>query len=272
MSEAAEVAGPPRPACQPFTFGGLTAFADGRPGRLLFAELLTALFVAGCLVAFLQHAYAPVILEAIQEMPEGARITHGRLSGVGTTIIAEAKLLAIAITPEAGEAIGQSADVQVQFRPANFRVGTVFRPDWGWQSDYSPGTEINLGRSALEPWWGAWRPILLTGIGLLAFASLFAIWGVVGLVYCAPAKLLAWFSNRALTWLGAWRLCSASLLPGTILLGFGLLLYARQWIDLVTLAFLYATHFVVGWVYVVGGTLTCPKIGISPPHYNPFNQ
>lgn len=269
MSGAVDGADPLRPAWQPFTFGGLAAFARARLGRLLLAELLAALVSGGCVVFFLQWAYVPIIAQTIQKMPETARISRGHLVGIGAPIITESKLLAIAFTPETSEPIGQSADVQVQFRFSNFRIGTVFRPDWGWESDYWPGA-LELSRSNLEPWWGAWHPVLLTLAGLITIVLLFGIWALLAAIYTLLAKFMAWYGDRQLLWGGAWCLCSAALLPGAILMCLAILLYAWQVADLVGFAFLLVAHFVVGWVYVVGGALACPREFLNPIKHNPF--
>jgi hypothetical protein len=270
MSETAEGATASPPACQPFTFGGQATFAQGRPGRLMLAELIVAILVAVCVVAFLQHAYAPVILQTIGEMPETAKIADGRLIGIDTAIIAETKLLAIAVTPAPSDTIGQSSDVQVQFRPSNVRIGSVYRPDWGWEFDYGPGPVVDLSRSSLDPWWGAWRPVLLAAAGVLVLMALFFVWAALALVYTLPAKLLAWFGDRDLTWDAAWRLGSAAMLPGALLVGLAVLLYGWQEIDLVGLAFFYVAHLISGWVYLIGGTLACPRLHEVAPKQNPF--
>src|SRR5208282_5602292 len=103
MSGAADGATPSRAAWQHFTFGGLAVFARSALGRLLLAELLFAVLVSGSAVCFLRHAWSPVILQAIQKMPESARIAHGRLAGFDATLIAETKILAIAVTPETSD-------------------------------------------------------------------------------------------------------------------------------------------------------------------------
>jgi hypothetical protein len=270
MSEAVDGATTFRPAWQPFTFGGVAAFSQGRAGRLLLAELVAALLISGSVVGFLQRAYAPVILQAIQEMPETAKIANGRLTGVSATIIAETKLLAIAVTPEQTGSIGQSADVQIQFRPSNLRVGTVFRPDWGWEFDYGPGATLDLTRAALEPWWGAWRPVWLAAAGVAVLAMMFINWALLALIYTPAARLLAWFADCELSWGGAWRVSSAALLPGGLLMGVGIFLYGAQSIDLVGLAFFFVTHFLVGWIYVAGGALACPRLQLDTAARNPF--
>ena len=64
-------------------------------------------------------------------MPESARVEDGKLQGVTNNLISESKLLAIAVTPETSEEIGQGADVQFQVRQTDFCVSSIFQPDWG---------------------------------------------------------------------------------------------------------------------------------------------
>ena len=270
MSLAADGATPSRAAWQPFTFGGLAAFSHARLGRLLLVELLFAMLVSGSAVCFLRRACSPVILQAIQKMPETAKMADGRLTGIDATLIAETKFLAIAVTPETSGQIGQSADIQIQFRATDFRVGSVFRPDWGWEFDYRPGAALNLSRSNLEPWWGAWHPILLAAAGLAILALLFGSWAVLALIYTVPAKIIAWFADRELSWTGAWRMNSAALLPGTLLMDAAIFLYAWQKVDLIGLAFFFAAHLPTSWVYVAGGAWACPRLCPSPLKQNPF--
>jgi len=270
MSEAAEGAAPPRPAWQPFTFGGLAAFAQARLGRLVLAELVAAILVGGSVVHFLHAAYSPVILQAIQKMPETAKIVRGHLTGIDTTVIAETKLFAIAVTTEASDQIGQSADVQIQFRSSDFRVGAVFRPDWGWEFEYGSAVTLDLSRSNLEPWWGAWHPVLLAAAGLSVLALLFGIWAVLALIYTVPAKFVAWCADRRLSWGGAWRLSSAALLPGALLMGAAIFLYGWQVVDLVGVALFFVAHLLVAWVYIVGGAWACPRLYPNVLKQNPF--
>jgi hypothetical protein len=270
MSEAAGGADPPPTAWQPLTFGGVAAFAGAPLGRLLAAELMVAVMVAVSVVWFLHRSYCPVILRAIQQMPETARVANGTLQGVPGTLIAESRFLAIAATPQAGREIGQDADLQIQLRQNDLCAGSVFWPDWGLDFNYGRGTAMNLARSNLEPWWSAWQPVLLLGTGAGVVLFLLLVWAALATIYMAPAKFIAWFADRYLSWSGAWRMASAALLPGA-LVGMGaILLYGWNVIDLVGLSFFGAVQMVIGWIYVVGGS--CKVTRIFPVHSdrNPF--
>jgi hypothetical protein len=270
MSDAAEGAEAPPAAWQPFTFGGVAAFAGARLARLMAAELAAAILVAASAVGLLHSAYCPVILQAVQKMPETARVANGMLLGVPDTLIAESHFLAIATTPQAGGDIGQDADLQIRLRQNDVCAASVFWPDWGWELEYGRGTSISLARSNLEPWWSAWQPVLLAGAAGATVLYLFLVWAVLAAIYMAPAKFLAWFTDRFLTWGGAWRLASAALLPGAMVMAVAMLLYGWNVIDLVGLSFCFAVHMVIGWVYLVGGSCKVTRLFPDESKRNPF--
>jgi hypothetical protein len=268
----------PNPACapappaawQPFTFGGVAAFAGARLKRLLAAELAAAILVAVSAVWFLHRAYCPILLQAIQKMPETARVADGTLQGVPETLIAESKFLAIAATPRTGGDIGQDADLQIRLRQNDVCAGSVFWPDWGWEWEYGRGRSLNLARSNLEPWWSAWQPVLLAGVGAAVLLSLLLVWAVLAAVYMAPAKCIAWLADRFLTWGGAWRLASAALLPGALVMAGAVLLYGLSVIDLVGLSFFLVVHLMIGWIYLVGGSCKVTRLFPDESKRNPF--
>jgi len=270
MSAAVEGAAGPPAAWQPLTFGGVAAFAGARLGRLLATELVAAIMVAASVVWFLQRAYCPVILRAIQQMPETARVAHGTLQGVPDTLIAESKFLAIAATPQPGREIGQDADLQIQLRQNDLCTGSIFWPDWGLEFSYGRGTAISLARSNLEPWCGAWKPVLLIGTGAVAVLFLLLFWAVLAAIYMAPAKFIAWFADRYLPWGGAWRLASAALLPGALVVMGAVILYGWSVIDLVGLSFFGAVNVIIGWIYLVGGSCKVTRLFPADSQRNPF--
>ena len=260
---------PERAPWEPFTFRGVAAFAGASLGRLLLVELIAALVFAGTAVWFVNQNDAPVIARAIHQMPAGARIEQGRLAGVTGPLIAETKFLAIAITPVGRGDIGESADIQVQFRREDLSVVSVFSPDYGLVLGYGR-RNMDLSRAALEPGWGAWRPVMLAAMGATVVVYLLITWAALSFLYSFGAKFLAFYADRALTWRGARRLCAAALMPGAALMTLGLALYGLGWTDLVGLCCFFAAHFVVGIIYTVGGVLATSR-AIPPPGANPFS-
>jgi hypothetical protein len=269
-AEGAEAAPAAAAAWQPFTFGGVAAFAGARLTRLLAIELATAILVAASAVWLLHRAYCPILLQAIQKMPETARVASGTLQGVPDALIAESQFLAIAVAPRASGEIGQDADLQIQLRQNDVCAGSVFWPDWGWDLEYGPGTSLNLARSNLEPWWSAWQPVLLAGAGLGFILTLLLLWAVLAAMYMAPAKFIAWVADRFLTWGGAWRLASAALLPGAMVLAGAMILYGLSVIDLVGLSFFAAVQMMIGWIYLVGGSCKVTRLFPDESKRNPF--
>jgi len=90
------------------------------------------------------------------------------------------------------------------------------------------------------------------------------------MIYMAPAKFIAWFTDRFLSWGGAWRLASAALLPGAVMLAGAILLYGWSVMELVGLSFSIAVHLVIGWVYLVGGSCKVRRLFPEKSKRNPF--
>lgn len=268
-AKAKENADVPLPAWQPFTFGGVAAFADARFGRVFAFLLVSALIVALTVVWFLRVFYAPVLLQAMRNMPETARITNGVLEGISEPVIAESKLLALAATPKSSEQIGQGADLQIQFRPGDVCANSIIWPNRGFEFEYERGGYLNLARSNLEPWWGAWHPVVYTGIGVEVFLQMMITWILLGTIYMIPARFIGFYMDRDLTFGGAWRLSTIGLLPGAMMMVGSIILYAWGVLDLVGLSFFAALHFVVGWVYFIGGVWKRKRI-FPKTKGNPF--
>src|SRR5262249_34942862 len=106
-----------RAAWQPFTFGGVAAFAGGTWRRLLAVQFLFALLAAAAVVWFLQVAWFPTIRQAIEQLPAAGEIHGGRLDWGGDTtprILAEGHFLALALDLDHSGAIRSPAHVQVE--------------------------------------------------------------------------------------------------------------------------------------------------------------
>jgi hypothetical protein len=122
----------------------------------------------------------------------------------------------------------------------------------------------------LQPIWGAWRGPILALLGLATIFSLYVLWWSVALLYVPAIKLIAFFTDRAVTWRGAWRQSAAALLPGALLVALGMVLYGFVAVDLFQLALLYALHLVCGAVFAVTSPLFLTRISSAPRLRNPF--
>jgi hypothetical protein len=95
---------------------------------------------------------------------------------------------------------------------------------------------------------------------------MFASWIGIAILYAIPVRLLALSWRRRVSLWGAWKLSMAALLPGAILLTVAIGIYGLGQIQIPELMFTWAAHFVVGWIFVIGGTYRLPfKIANTNP-------
>ncbi|MHB8519574.1 MAG: hypothetical protein ACYDH9_02340 [Limisphaerales bacterium] len=249
---------PPAPAWQPLTAGGVAAFAHASARRLLLAELGVAVIVSAGIVWFLATAWFPVITDAIEQLPDRGAIRQGRLdwSGASPVALAGNGFLSIVLDLDATGGLGPASDVQGAFGKTGLTLCSVF----GCLTvGYPVRWTISFSRAELGPWWGAWRPVILAAAGLLISLGLLLGWSLLALLYAAPVRLVAFFLDRDLGRGGAWRLASAALMPGALLLAAAVVLYGRHRLDLVGLIVLCGLHLVVGWMYLVLAPVRLPR-------------
>jgi hypothetical protein len=263
----------PRIAWQPFTFGGVAAFAKGSWARLFVAQIVVAGLCGASAVWIIGKCYSPVISQVVRKLPEGACVTNGQLTGFPDTQITETKFLSIAIASDDTVNIDQGADVQIALRKGRVEMSSLLSSVVGsLEFDYGNGANLDLARSSLEPVWEAWRPVILAGAGIAIVILLPLLWAATGVIYAPGAKFVAWFCNRPLSWPEAWRLAAASLLPGAVLLAFGLLLYGLQLVDIFGLAYFGIVHLLAGWVYVGVSPIFLHRENTTPSNRNPFTS
>ncbi len=252
------------------TPAGVAAFARATPSRLLVVETVCASLAAGALVCLLATAWFPVVREAIRKLPDQGVIRNGELTAprLAPAILAENTLFAISVNPESRRRSTSVADVRVEFGKRECRIdgllgALVFRYPRTWTFEFN--------RHDLEPWWGAWELMILGLAALLTVVSLLLLWALLGALYCWVPRALAFFADRQLSWAGSWRLASAALLPGALLMTLALLLYSLGLLDLVRFGIVAALHLVVGWVYLVLGALALAKAPVAEATAeNPF--
>ena len=266
--EAPNVGGP---AWQPFTFAGVAAFAGARLARVGVAQLLTAALVGASLAWCLARSFAPVVDAAVARMPDGAVLRNGALSGVSSQLLAENKFLSIAIDLDDLGSLGEDADLQISLHRDGLQVACVLKSAFGaLLFDYPQDSQLAMGRLVVEPWWGAWHPLILLGAALSTGAALLIVWAVLAVLYTLPAKLAAFLADRALSWSGAWKLSAAALLPGAVFLGVAIQLYSFRALDLFGLGWFWVVHWGIGWVYVIASPCCGPRISRQLPSANPF--
>lgn len=242
-------------ALQPFTPRGVARFAHARFSRLLLAEFLAALVVAAAVIWFCGSRFSPVITQSLQQLPDTAKVEAGKLSDVESGLLANSKFLSLTIDLEAETEEG-TADVQLKFHQQDFEVCSLL----GCIAVIYPSDTIPLGRPISDPWWGAWKPVVIAMIGLATILSLMISWPLFALIYMFPTKLLAYFADRDLSWRAAWQMCCAAQLTAALYVAVAIVLYGLQVFDLVRLLFFYSAHFVIALVYVFSAPFFLPRM------------
>src|SRR6185312_13599086 len=112
------------PFTEPFTTRGVAAFTRAKLGRLLLVQFIIALFAAISLTWFLNLNCFSVVQSAIQNLPDAGKIGYGKLDWRGDSpkLLAEGKLLALAVDLNHSGQIHSTADVQIEFGKDSIRA------------------------------------------------------------------------------------------------------------------------------------------------------
>lgn len=263
---------PPKPfAWQPLTPRGVAAFAHASFSRVLVVELVIAGLAAAAVVWFLWAAWFPAVRQAAQQSPEQGTLRNQTLDSplAAPAVLAENRpYLMFVLDLEGQRNASQTSDVVVEFHRKNFQVCSLFGC---LRFDYPRDWTVEFNRLKLVPLWEAWEPILLCMAALSAMLVLLVAWALLATLYSGLVRLLGFFKDRDLNWAGSWRLASASLMPGALLLAAGVVCYGLGLVDLLRLLLLFILHFIVGWIYLAVSPLCVPRLPeVLPPGVNPF--
>ncbi len=259
---------------QPLTFGGVAAFARAPFTRVLAMMGAVALIGAVSVVWFFHAAWEPSVRTAISRLPAMAAIRQGRLEWPDSapSQLAEGQFLSIGVDPADQGELGLVADLQWEWRRTQLRIRSFL----GHAAiPYPTEWTIRLNRAEVEPWWGAWQPAVLAGLGLTTAAVLITVWIILAMAYAWPVRIIAGFTKRSLSQRAAWSLAMAALMPGALLLSAALVAYGLQQLNLIQLLFAFLLHWVVGWVFLLISPFRVPRIdsmaaGAGPG--NPFKE
>lgn len=257
---------------QPLTFGGVAAFAGASLARLFGVELIVALLAAGSSVWFLHSAWEPSLRQAISQLPDTGAVRNGRLEWPAESPkrLAEGSFLSVVVDFAGTGELGFVADLQLEFRERDFRLRAVL----GYLTlRYPTGWRVPMNRLELDPWWGAWRSVVFVGLGFVVTIGLLVAWAVLATFYLWPVRAIAFYADRQLTVTGAWRLASAAMLPGALLMSAAIIAYSLQRLNLIQLLFAGLLHLLVGWVFLVISPMWLPRVMNGPTNRaakNPF--
>jgi hypothetical protein len=248
----------PRQAWQPFTPRGVAAFARATFTRLVLVQLSVAGLVACIVLWFVAVQWFPVVEQAVRAMPGTIVIRNGFLASTNSSSLRVAgnRCLEIILDPRDAGGMSSSADIAAVLTARELQLCGVFGCA---DVPYDPRYVIELSRTTIEPWWGAWRKPIIASVLVGTVATLLISWWVLGLIAAPFVRLFAFFTDRQVTFGGSWRLAMASLLPGAFLFIIAVGLYAFEVIDVLRLGLFCALHFVCGLAFVVTSPFFLPK-------------
>jgi hypothetical protein len=253
---------------QPLTFGGVAQFGLARAGVLVSYQLATAVLAAAAICVFFELAWVPVLERAIASLPRTGAIENGQLAWTERTPLRTtgSSFLWIGVDPAGVAEAGEGADLQVEAGQTALRIRSIFGH---LAVPYLKGYRIALNRTELEPWWGAWHPAVVAGLGGTVVIGLFISWAVLGVVYSWPVWLIAFYADRRLSWFGAWKIGAACLLPGALFLSLSIVGYTLHRMNLVQLLAAALLHIMIGWVYVLFAPFNLPEKDPDSRHKQP---
>ena len=255
---------------EPFTPRGVAAFARAKFSRLVLVQLVFALIAAATVVWFLDNSCFPAIRAAIHNLPDAGEISSGKLDwrGGSSQMLAEGNVLAFDVDlNHSGQIHSTSADFQIEFGKESVRVFSLL----GYVDFfYPPDRFAPFNRTDLEPLWGAWAAEILFIAAAATVIGLLSSWWLLSTLYFLPVWILGFFANRDLNFRASWKLSGAALLPGALLMGAGIFLYGFGFLNLVSFGFVFAAHFVLGWIYLFVSLVFLPQISEAKPKANPF--
>lgn len=257
------------PFAEPFTPRGVAMFARKKFSRLLLAQIIIVLLASFSLAWFLNDHCFSVIGNAIQKLPDAGKISYGKLNWYGDSPekLAEGKVLAIDVDLDHSGAIHSTADMQVEFGRNSVRIYSFLGYSEFFYSRYWPAP---FNRTDLQPVWGAWSSVILFAIAAIIIIALLLSWAILATIYFFPVWLFGFYTNRNLNFRDSWKLSAAALLPGALLMIVGIWLYEFGFVNLISCSFIFAAHFVVGWIYLALSLIFLPRIPGGQAKTNPF--
>jgi hypothetical protein len=259
-----------RKAWNPLTFRGLAVFATSKLPRLFLVAFSFSLIIFIGVVWFVSKNYAPVVVQAVQQLPDTGRLENREIKGINERIQGETKFLALTLDTKDLSDTG-SADVQIAIDRTGVWVCSGISSSWGCLSFDLPSETVDLSRLNVQPWWGARQPIIIAIVGVLFLVVTFVILSVLAFILMWLPKFVAYFADRKLTLKEAWRLAFAAQLPGIIVMGAAIVLYGTQAMGVLGVGVFYVLHILVDIVYLFGAVFFLPRV-VEPIRSNPFGS
>jgi hypothetical protein len=260
-------------AWEPLTPRGVAAFAHAKFSRLLLVQFIFALLAAVAIVWFLDDTCFPTIRAAIQSLPDDGKISSGKLDwrGDSSQLLAEGKFLAFDVDLNHSGQITSTADLQIEFGSKTICIFSSLGYGYA-EFPYPPDRFAPFNRTELEPLWDAWAAEILFIAAAATLVALLLSWWILSTIYFLPVWILGFFTNRDLNFRASWGLSGAALMPGALLMAAGIFLYGFGFMNLVSFGFIFASHFILAWIYLFVSLVFLPRISEATPEANPFTD
>ena len=248
----------PVAARQPFTWGGVAAFAGPVSVLWLVWVLGVALLVGAAAERFVKHAWLPALEAAVRHLPASSSIVHSRLIWPSNTVaeLGKTSFLAVRVNPQSTPVPGQAADVEVELGAGEVSVRSLFGY---WILPYPASLEFALNRPALEPLWATSAPYGPAG-GLVASAGAVGLsWALLALLAAPVLRVAAAALRREVTFGGCWRMAMVAMLPGALLVAAALLLYADGGFRLVDFVIAFGLGHLLSLALLAGAPWCLPR-------------
>jgi hypothetical protein len=257
-------------AWQPFTPGGVAAFAGASFLRVLAFQLVFAGIIALTFAWFVHRSWLPVMRSAIENLQPTGVISRGLLAWTGPSpaLLAYNANLALVVDLQHSGQTRVPSDLLIEFGQRDIRVFSLL----GFvELEYPAGWNVAFNRTETGPWFGAWGPPMLWLLVLGCILLLLLFWAFLASFYSIAVWLLAYFANRQARFSQSWRLAGAALVPSSVVLWLGIVLYGSGAINLLGLLLMLLGHLAAGWVYIFVAPLALAREKSAPKKGNPFS-
>lgn len=252
----------PRQARQPFTLGGVARYAHAPPARLFASAGVFALLCGISFALLFARCLAPVLGEAVANLPEQSLIRSGQLYWPvdHEPLLGANAFLSLSAAPDPADS-KTPVDFSVQFARTELIVrsllGAVHLP-------YPSGWTVELNRRTLLPLWGAWAKPAVFLAALGGGAAMILVWFALALPYAIVVAGLGSLLGKDLGFGQAWKMSVAAQWPGAVLMAFVLSLYALGQTSLVLAGGAFALHFALTILYLFFAPIFLPQAGANP--------
>lgn len=251
-------------AWQPFTFGGVAAFATARALRAWGVVVVTAVLLGLAADRYFVAAWFPALDGALERLPASGEIRDGRLLWPAPQAmeLANNGFVRLLVNPSFGPVAGQSADVTFECTADTLTAQSLFGY---WVLPYPYRLHAPLNQPALQPLWAAWRPHFRLGLPMAFALAMIVAWAGLAAVLAPLARALALLLRREVSLRGCWKAAFATFAPFALATALGLVLYAGRGFRLPDLLVTWALAHLYSLILLFGAIPCLPRLVRASP-------